>query len=125
MRLGKRSASLACLSMPSGKGYAFWTWPVLTLAFLDTEYFRKMRGNVKNRIKCDADFSIGQEWESICLTLGKGYFFGNVRPIFCRAWILWRYPAPYPGHGASNGSQRGRFHLVYPTLGEFFLWGGV
>src|ERR1039458_3527760 len=41
-----------------------------------------MQGNVKNRIKFDADFSIGQEWESICLTLAKEYSFGNVRPIF-------------------------------------------
>src|ERR1035437_3355210 len=55
----------------------------------------------------------------------KGYSFGNVRPIFCRAWILWRYPRPYPGQGASSGSERGRFHLVYPTLGEFFLWCGI
>ena len=63
--------------MPCGKGYAFWTWPVLTLALLDTEYFRKTRNNVKNRTKCDANFFIGQEQKSICLTLGKGYSFGN------------------------------------------------
>jgi hypothetical protein len=42
MHLGNSSASLACLSMPSGKGYAFWTWPVLTLAYLDTESSQKM-----------------------------------------------------------------------------------
>jgi hypothetical protein len=89
--------------MPAGKGYAFWNWPVLTLAFLDTEYFQKMLENVKNRTKFDADFFIGQEWESICLTLEKGYSFGNVRSIFCRAQLLWRYPAPYPGQGASEG----------------------
>lgn len=82
MRLGNMSASRASLSMPSGKGYAFWTWPVLTLAFLDTEYFQMMLENVKNRIKFVTDFSIGQEWESICLTLRKWDFFGNVRPIF-------------------------------------------
>jgi hypothetical protein len=42
------SALVACLSMPYGKGYVTWTWPVLTPAFLDTEYSRKSQNNVKN-----------------------------------------------------------------------------
>ena len=72
MRLGNRSASLACLSLPYGKGYVFWTWPVLTPACLDTEYFRKSQDNVKNRTKFDTDFPIGQEREGICLKKDGG-----------------------------------------------------
>jgi hypothetical protein len=61
MRLGNSSASLACLSMPSGKGYAFWTWLVLTPAYLDTASFQKMLTQAVNRTICDVDFLIGQE----------------------------------------------------------------
>lgn len=49
MRLGKMFALVACLSMPYGKGYVNWTWPVLTPACLDTEYSRMSHVNVKNR----------------------------------------------------------------------------
>jgi hypothetical protein len=67
--------------MPFGKGYAFWVWPVLTPACLDTAYSQKTRENIKNQTKCDVGFSIGQERKNICLPKGKRDSFSNEKGI--------------------------------------------